>query len=223
MKIKFLQIAIAQWEHNNKLKGHFHCTIGVNLDTNELTRIYPIELYSMQKNGVYIVTVEPMTCRRENSFKPLYVEQIGSYDRKKVNQILNNINVTTINEMNNNRISMGIIDVSDKIIKVETNFNYIEDSQFDLFEDTCNSKIKSIQNKSFSAKIKKDIRVKFPTKETAQGYRDISYNENHFYYGLMKNGSIPNYYNSQLYNRLIVGNMRNHRSVFIGLCIFKQN
>ena len=35
MKIKFLQIAIAQWEHNNKLKGHFHCTIGVNLDTNE--------------------------------------------------------------------------------------------------------------------------------------------------------------------------------------------
>ena len=85
-------------------------------------------------------------------------------------------------KMNNNRISMGIIDVSDKIIKVETNFNYIEDSQFDLFEDTCNSKIKSIQNKSFSAKIKKDIRVKFPTKETAQGYRDISYNENHFYY-----------------------------------------
>ena len=76
---------------------------------------------------------------------------------------------------------------------------------------------------SFSAKIKKDIRIKFPTKATAQGYRDISYNENHFYYGLMKNGSIPNYYNSQLYNRLIVGNMRNHRSVFIGLCIFKQN
>ena len=23
MKIKFLQIAIAQWEHNNKLKGYF--------------------------------------------------------------------------------------------------------------------------------------------------------------------------------------------------------
>jgi hypothetical protein len=65
MKIKFLQIAIAQWEHNNKLKGYFHCTIGVNLDTNELTRIYPVELFKMRKNGVYIIDVEPMNCHRE--------------------------------------------------------------------------------------------------------------------------------------------------------------
>ncbi len=43
MKIKFLQIAIAQWEHNNKLKGVFHCTIGLNLDSNELVRMYPVE------------------------------------------------------------------------------------------------------------------------------------------------------------------------------------
>jgi hypothetical protein len=83
MKIKFLQVAIAQWEHNNKLKGVFHCTIGVNLDTNELVRIYPIEMYKMRKHGVYIVDVEPMTCKRENSFKPIYIKQVGLYTKEQ--------------------------------------------------------------------------------------------------------------------------------------------
>lgn len=222
MKIKFLQIAIAQWEHNNKLKGLFHCTIGVNLDTNELTRIYPVELFKMRKHGIYIIDVEPMTCKRENSYKPLKIKQIGLLDRLETNKILNALPVTSINEMNEKKISMGIIDVSNKIIKIETNKNYVEDSQFDMFENTEFSKIKSLDNKSYSAKVKKDIRIKFPTLETQQGYRDISYNEFHFFIGIDKNGSIPKFYNNQCYNKMIVGNMRNHRSVFIGLCLFKN-
>ena len=87
MKIKFLQIAIAQWEHNNKLKGYFHCTIGVNLDTNELTRIYPVELFKMRKNGVYIIEVEPMNCHRENSYKPIHIEEVGLSLRLEVRPV----------------------------------------------------------------------------------------------------------------------------------------
>lgn len=34
--------------------------------------------------------------------------------------------------------------------------------------------------------------------------------------------TIPNYYNSNKYNKMIVGNLRNHRNVFIGLCMFKS-
>ena len=79
-----------------------------------------------------------------------------------------------------------------------------------------------LENKSYSSKIKKDIRIKFPTKETTQGFRDLSYNEYHFFVGLERNGSIPTYYNNQTYNRMIIGNLRNHRSTFIGLCMFKS-
>lgn len=222
MKINFLQIAISQWEHNNKLKGYFHCTIGINLDTYELTRIYPVELYRMRKNHIYSIEVEPMTCKRENSYKPININQVGCMNREEVNQILNNLKTTSIKYMNDNKLSMGIINIPEKTIRIETNKSYIEDSQFDLFENTQYSKLKSIENKSYSSKIKKDIRIKFLSEDTMQGYRDLSYNEYHFFIGLEKNGSIPNYYNSNKYNKMIVGNLRNHRNVFIGLCMFKS-
>jgi hypothetical protein len=222
MKIKFLQIAIAQWEHNNKLKGVFHCTIGVNLNTNELVRIYPINLNQMYKHNVYEIEVEEMTCRRENSFKPISIKQLYKIDQLKTNEILNSINLTTISELNNNKLSMGIIDVSNKQIVVETNLNYVNDTQCDLFSGTEHSIEKSLDNKSYSNMVKKDIRIKFQTNETQQGFRDLSYNENHFFVGLEKNGSLPKFYQKDEWNRMIVGNLRNHRSTFIGLCLFKS-
>lgn len=222
MKINFLQIAISQWEHNNKLKGVFHCTIGLNIDTLELIRLYPVDLWEMRKNCLYNIEVEPMSCKRENSFKPISINQIGTYTTKQTTDLLNNIPVTTIKNINENKLSMGIIDVSNKVITIETNQNYVEDSQLDLFEETEYSKVKSLEYKSFSSKIKKDIRIKFPSKDTLQGFRNISYNEFHFFIGLSKNGSIPNYYNKLEWSKMIVGNMRNHRSTFIGLCLFKN-
>jgi hypothetical protein len=222
MKIRFLQIAIAQWEHNNKLKGTFHCTIGLNLDTYELTRMYPVEMYRMQKHGIYLVDVEPMTCRRENSFRPLKIKQIGLYKREQTQIILNQLSLTTIDKLNENHLSMGVIDITNKIIKVQTTENYINDSQFDLFEGTEFSIKESLKNKSYSNKLYKDIRILFPTSETKQGYRDLSYNEHHFFVGLEKNGTIPKYYEDNAYDRMIVGNLRNHRNVFIGLCMFKS-
>jgi hypothetical protein len=222
MKIRFLQVAIAQWEHNNKLKGTFHCTIGINLDTYELTRMYPVEMYKMQKHGVYEVEVDSMTCRRENSFKPLKIKQVDLFKKEQTQIILNQIRLTSINELNENHLSMGIVDITSKIIKVETTENYINDSQFDLFEGTEFSKKESLKGKSYSNKLYKDIRVIFPTRETKQGYRDLSYNEHHFFVGLEKNGTLPKYYNDISYDRMIVGNLRNHRSTFIGLCMFKS-
>lgn len=220
--IKFLQVAIAQWEHNNKLKGVFHCTIGVNLNTNELVRVYPIEEYKMRKHGVYIMQVEEMTCKRENSYQPIHFKQIGLLDKLETQKILNNIPVTTISDLNLNKLSMGVIYIKNKVIRVETNQNYVNDTQCDLFEDTEYSKHTSLDNKSYSNKIKKDIRIKFPTYETQQGYRNLSYNEHHFFVGIERNGTLPAYYSKQEYNKMIVGNLRNHRSTFIGLCMFKE-
>lgn len=220
--IRFLQVAIAQWEHNNKLKGVFHCTIGVNLDTNELVRVYPIEEYKMRKHGVYLMDVEPMTCRRENSYKPIKFHQIGLLDKSETQQILNRIPVTTIAQLNHDKLSMGVISIKNKIIRVETNENYINDTQCDLFDGTEYAKECSLSGKSYSNKIKKDIRIKFPSNDTKQGYRDLSYNEHHFFVGLERHGSIPSYYHKKVYDKMIVGNLRNHRSTFIGLCMFKS-
>jgi len=223
MKIRFLQVAIAQWEHNNKLKGVFHCTIGINLDTYELTRMYPVEMYKMQKHGVYEVEVEPMTCRRENSFRPLKIKLVELYKKEQTQMILNKIKLTTIDILNSNHLSMGVVDITDKKIMVLTSKNYVNDSQFDLFEGTEYSIKESLKGKSYGNKIYKDIRILYPTNETKQGYRDLSYNEHHFFVGLEKNGVVPEYYNTNVYNRMIIGNLRNHRNVFIGLCMFKSN
>jgi hypothetical protein len=105
---------------------------------------------------------------------------------------------------------------------VVTSKNYVNDSQFDLFEGTEYSIKESLKGKSYSNKLYKDIRILYPTDETKQGYRDLSYNEHHFFVGLEKNGSVPDYYNTNAYNRMIIGNLRNHRNVFIGLCMFKS-
>ena len=221
MRINFLQVAIAQWEHNNKLKSKLHCTIGLNMDTGELVRMYPVERFKMRKHEVWNVEVEPMTCRRERSYKPLRMFMTKKLDGKETTQMLNNIPLTNIDTLNKEKLSMGVIDITNKNISVITNENYINDSQYDLFENTEHSKQNSLSGKSYSNELKKDIRIKFPCKNTKQGYRDLSYNEHHFFVGLEKNNSVPPYYNSNLYNRMIVGNLRNHRSTFIGLCMFK--
>jgi len=221
MRINFLQVAIAQWEHNNKLKNKFHCTIGLNIDTNELVRMYPVERFKMRKHEIYNVEVEPMTCKRERSFKPIRMFKIGQLKEQQTNTLLNQISITTIDSLNTNKLSMGIIDINNKHIHIETNENYVNDSQYDLFEHTEYSKVNSLCDKSYSNQLKKDIRIKFADTDTKQGYRDLSYNEHHFFVGLDKNNSIPVYYNTNLYNRMIVGNLRNHRNVFIGLCMFK--
>lgn len=221
MRINFLQVAIAQWEHNNKLKDKFHCTIGLNIDTNELVRMYPVERFTMRKHEVYSVEVEPMTCKRERSYKPIRMHKIDKFSESETTQRLNKIPLTTIEQLNQNRLSMGIVDITDKNISIVTNDNYVNDSQFDLFENTEYSKQESLCEKSYSNKLKKDIRIKYKCLDTKQGYRDLSYNEHHFFVGIDKNGSIPDYYKSNNYNRMIVGNLRNHRNVFIGLCMFK--
>ncbi len=62
---------------NNKLGGYYHCSIGLDLDTNQLTRLYPVGLNTMYKHCKYEIQVEPMTCKRENSYKPVRTRFIG--------------------------------------------------------------------------------------------------------------------------------------------------
>ena len=70
----------------------------------------------MQKHGVYEVTVEPMTCRRENSYKPLKVKQVSLFKKEQTQMILNKIKLTTIDTLNANHLSMGVIDITYKKI-----------------------------------------------------------------------------------------------------------
>ena len=94
--IKFLQIAIAQDEYNKKYNDFFHCSIGLNLETNQLTRIYPVQKSSMYKHCVYDIEVEPMSCRRERSFKPIKMRFLYKIDPQKTNELLNKIEVQSI-------------------------------------------------------------------------------------------------------------------------------
>lgn len=219
MVIKFLQVAIAQKELNRKYDEFYHCSIGVNLETNELTRLYPVELYAMRKNHVYEVQVEPMTCRRENSFKPIKYKWMKEISRVRTTEILNQIPLTTIDELNQSKLSMGVIDVSEKRLMVCTNEQEVIETQIDMFEGGTLA-VKSPPT-NYAEQVHKDIRIRFKDLDTKQGYRELGYHENHFYVGIDKNGKLPTTYDKPEWNRMIVGNLRNHRSTFIGLCLFK--
>jgi hypothetical protein len=220
MKIKFLQVAIAQKELNRKYDEFYHCSIGVNLETNELTRLYPVGVNAMRKNHVYEITVEPMTCRRENSYRPIKITWIKEIHRNQTTGILNRIPLTTIDKLNTIHHSMGVVDVSEKRLFVHTNEHEVHATQYSLFENEF-STVK-VAPTNYAEQVHKDIRIRFKDNDTKQQYREISYHENHFFVGLEKNGVLPVYYDSNEWNRLIVGNLRNHRSTFIGLCLFKN-
>lgn len=218
--IRFVQIAIAQREWNAKLGGYYHCSIGLDINTNQLTRLYPVATQSMWKHCVYELKVEPMTCRRERSYKPIQTKFLYKQTQVETNLMLNRIPITSIDYLNDEKLSMGVIDASEKRLLVQTNMQEVHTTQTLLFdfEDT----ITKPMIRSHADVVHKDIRIHIADKRTKQGYRDLSYNESHFYIGLEKNGALPNTYNGSHWDRLIVGNLRNHRSTFIGLCLFKS-
>lgn len=219
-KIRFLQIAIAQDEYNKKLGDFFHCSIGLNLDTKELTRIYPVDRYSMYKHCVYDIEVEPMTCRRERSYKPIKIRFLYKQEPQLTTDLLNTLKVESIEQLNDTKVSMGIVDVTHKKIIVESNDHEFYDNQLCAFDE---SVIIKPMKTNHAARVRKDIKIKFRASDTKQGYHELKYHEEHFYVGLERNGKLPTYYDTPKWNRLLVGNLRNHRNVFIGLCLFKSN
>ena len=218
--IRFLQVAIAQREWNTKLGGFYHCSIGVDVDTNELTRLYPIAPGTMWKHKIYQIQVEPMTCRRERSYKPISIKYLRQQTQQETNAMLNKIPLTSIDELNDVRLSMGVVDVSQKRLTVCTNMQEVYQTQTSLFCDDV--AILPPPIRSHADVVHKDVRIHFADKRLKQGYRDLSYNESHFYIGLERNGTLPKTYDGAHWDRLIVGNLRNHRSTFIGLCLFKS-
>ena len=218
--IRFLQVAIAQREWNTKLGGFYHCSIGVDVDTNELTRLYPIAPGTMWKHKIYQIQVEPMTCRRERSYKPISIKYLRQQTQEETNAMLNKIPLTSIDQLNDDRLSMGVVDVSQKRLTVCTNMQEVYQTQTSLFCDDV--AILPPPIRSHADVVHKDVRIHFADKRLKQGYRDLSYNESHFYIGLERNGTLPKTYDGTHWDRLIVGNLRNHRSTFIGLCLFKS-
>lgn len=218
--IRFLQVAIAQREWNTKLRGFYHCSIGIDVDTNELTRLYPIAPSTMWKHKIYEIQVEPMTCRRERSYKPIRTRYVKEQTQQETNVMLNKIPLTTIDHLNEDRLSMGVVDVSQKRLTVSTNMQEVYETQISLFCD--DTAVMPPLVRSHADVVHKDIRIHFADSRLKQGYRDLSYNESHFYIGLERNGVLPKTYDGAHWDRLIVGNLRNHRSTFIGLCLFKS-
>ena len=218
--IRFLQVAIAQREWNSKLGGFYHCSIGIDIDTNQLTRLYPIPPRTMWKHKIYQIQVEPMTCRRERSYKPVSIKYLRKQDPAETDLMLNRIQLTSIDQLNEDRLSMGVVDVSKKRLSVATNMQEVYQTQTSLFCDDIATMPPPIR--SHADVVHKDIRIQFADKRLKQGFRDLSYNESHFYFGLEKNGTLPKTYDGAHWDRLIVGNLRNHRSTFIGLCLFKS-
>ncbi len=136
----FVSGVVAQFEMNNKLGGYYHCSIGLDLDTNQLTRLYPVGLNTMYKHCKYEIQVEPMTCKRENSYKPVRTRFIGKQQREETDLLLNRIPITTIDRLNDDRLSMGIVDASSKKLLVQTNMQEVYATQSCLFDDVAIAK-----------------------------------------------------------------------------------
>ena len=60
----------------------------------------------MRKHEIWNVEVEPMTCRRERSYKPLSMFMTKKLDGKETTEMLNNITLTNIDTLNKEKLSM---------------------------------------------------------------------------------------------------------------------
>jgi len=144
------------------------------------------------------------------------VRFIRKADKVKLLQTLLPLRVNSIAELNRRKVSIGLIPIKDYRIYWNTNGRYINSSQYGMFEDV---QIAGYTGYTKESKTK-ECRIYF---RDIEGEHDIQFNEWQVYEYQRKYGAKEDafrfYKESDL---LLVGNMHNHRNVWIGLTMFKS-
>ncbi len=229
-KIRYILITKTVPEHSKRDNTLYTCSIGISPELG-LIRLYPLPPTGMHKYGIYELEVERnKRDSRQSSWK------LSSYSRKEewtnfnedlkyigqsneieIGRYLANYIYPSISKLNELRLSIGVIDVTDFLAYWDINKTFINSCQVGMFEDV---ELAWFTNYTKSTK-EKDLRIKF---KDGDGLHNIQYNEWHYYLGQDKYGAsaeILNPLNNKKRNLLLIGNMLQFQNTWIGLGKFK--
>lgn len=184
MKITYIVLAKSIPEYSKKNDSLFTCTIGYCPEMNDLIRVYPMPLKGMNRwDKVYIdVEKNKMDNRMESWKLTSYaryenwigldkdVQYLGKVDRNKFVPSLLKFQTPSMNFLNKNRKSIGIIPINDYRLYWDSNDRYANNEQFSLFQDVELADFVKFTKDS----MKIEPRIYFKGQD---GEHDISYND----------------------------------------------
>jgi hypothetical protein len=145
------------------------------------------------------------------------VQYFGTANPDKMISIIANHKCKSIKELNDQKKSIGLLEVNDYRLYWDTNSRYIDTKQYGLFEDV---EIADFTKYTKETKTK-ECRIYF---RDSAGEHDVQYNEWQMYEYQRKfaaNDEAFRYMKQK--NLLFVGNMHNYRNIWIGLGMFEYN
>ena len=230
IKIKYVVLAKSIPEYNKREGLCYTCSLGYSPELG-LIRVYPLPIVAMHKWDIYEITIERNKYdSRDESWKlSSYarkegwaglnndVKLLGTFHPDKIGGIISKYASPSIKELNTDKKSIGLIDIREYRLYWDTNKRYIDSTQYGLFEDV---ELADFTKYTKSTK-DKEARIYF---RDAKGEHDLQYNEWQIYeYQRKFSASLEAFRFMKNKNLLMVGNMHNHRNIWIGLGMFEYN
>lgn len=177
MTIKFCLIVKTVPEWNNKHKNLYTCSIGFSPELG-LIRVYPLPITGMRSGYVYEIEVEKRKIdSRKSSYElvgiknnRLFFNEVGVFKMSDIGKYLLRYRHCSIDDLNKNRESIGIIPIERYRIYWDVQDRYINTSQIGLFED-----VQVADFVKFTKEARqKEARILF---YDADGKHDLQYND----------------------------------------------
>lgn len=228
-KIRYCLLAKTIPEYSKRDDTCYTCSIGVSPELG-LMRLYPIPLSGMKKWGIYELEVEKnkrdsrheswklSSYSRKNNWIGLSedVKFIRNANKSLVLDFLTNYVYPSISDLNKKRRSIGLIHSPKFNAFWDVNERYYNESQTRLFED-----VEMNEFDKFTKRTKqKEARIIF---KDGDGKHNLQLNEWGLYEYQRKFKADNNafrFLKPKDNSYLLVGNMHNHRNIWIGLNVF---
>lgn len=229
IKIRYIVLAKSIPEYSKRDETCYTCSLGFSPELG-LIRVYPLPIKSMNKWDIYEINVErnPQDKRNESWKLSSYAKRenwvgldesvkfMGKCNPQSIFEYLKLFPIRSIKELNDNKESVGFVGLKEYNVFWDINDRFIDTTQVGMFEDV---EIADFTKYTKETK-RKEARISFRDKH---GEHNIQYNEWGVYEYQRKfnanNGAFRFLNNMDL---LLVGNMHNHRNVWIGLSMFKS-
>lgn len=231
--IDYILFARSIPEYSKRYSGLFSCSLGYSPTLKELVRVYPIPITTMRMWEMYRMEVEKNKLdSRQESFKlKSYTKYEGwygfdkdviymaKYSKADVFNLLTMMNLcsSTIDELNKNKKSIGIIKIDAIKCYWDVNERYVNSNQLGLFEDVGFAEWTSYTKESKQL----EARVQFISNNKTH---DLQINEWGVYEFYRKfsgqynvNDAFKNWQKAQY---LLIGNLHSHRNTWSVLNYF---
>jgi hypothetical protein len=230
IKIRYVVLSKSIPEYNKRDGLCYTCSLGFSPELG-LIRVYPLPIVSMNKWDIYEIHVErnKYDTRSESWKLSSYarkegwaglnsdVKYLGVFHPDKIGSIIAKYSTPSIKELNTEKKSIGLIQLKEYRLYWTTNSRYIDSKQYGLFEDV------EIADFTKYTKESKDKESRIYFKDNKDEH-DLQYNEWQIYeYQRKFNASIEAFRFMKNKNLLMIGNMHNHRNIWIGLGLFEYN